>query len=226
MRDLELVGIDLRAPQAAGQHGLDGDLLAERAPQQVGHAGDQAADIDRLRIERLAAREGEQPLGERRPPAARRASRCRPSAPAVAHRAPAPASARCRVSRLPMMTVSRLLKSCATPPVSWPMPSIFCACASCSCARCSAICASRRSVMSRVILAKPISSPVLVADAIDDDAGPEARAVLAHAPALGLELALAHGRLERARRHAGGAVFLGVEALEVLADDLRRADSP
>ena len=33
---------------------------------------------------------------------------------------------RCEVSRLPMMTVSRLLKSCATPPVSWPIASIFC----------------------------------------------------------------------------------------------------
>jgi hypothetical protein len=51
-----------------------------------------------------------------------------------------------------MMIVSRLLKSCATPPVNCPMPSIFCACR----VRSSA---ARRSVRSRVILANPRSSP-------------------------------------------------------------------
>jgi hypothetical protein len=61
------------------------------------------------------------------------------------------------------MIVSKLLKSCATPPVSWPMPSIFWACTSCSCAFCSAIWASRRSLTSRVTLAKPISRPSLSA---------------------------------------------------------------
>ena len=63
--DLELVGIGQHPPQPAGQHGLDGDLLAQSAAQQFGHAGDKAAGIDRLGVERLAAREGEQPLGER-----------------------------------------------------------------------------------------------------------------------------------------------------------------
>ena len=74
--------------------------------------------------------------------------------------------------------------------------------------------------MSRVILAKPISSPSIVADRVDDDAGPEARAVLAHAPAFGLEPSLARGGLERAARHARCPVLLGVEAREMLADDL------
>ena len=37
-------------------------------------------------------------------------------------------------SRLPITAISRLLKSCATPPVSWPMVSIFCAWRNCSCA--------------------------------------------------------------------------------------------
>ena len=45
-----------------------------------------------------------------------------------------------------------------------------------------------------------------IADRVDDDARPEGRAVLAHPPALGLELALAPCGLERARRHAGGPV--------------------
>ena len=44
-------------------------------------------------------------------------------------------------------------------------------------------------------LAKPSSSPDGLRIGIDDDMRPEARAVLAHAPALGLELAGARGRL-------------------------------
>ena len=32
-----------------------------------------------------------------------------------------------RISMVPVITVRMLLKSCATPPVSWPMASIFCA---------------------------------------------------------------------------------------------------
>ena len=54
-RDLQLVGIDMHAPQPARQHRLDRDLLAERAPQQVGHAGDQPVDVEDLGIERLLA---------------------------------------------------------------------------------------------------------------------------------------------------------------------------
>ena len=62
-------------------------------------------------------------------------------------------------SRLEMITVSRLLKSCATPPVSLPMASIFCDWKSASRACSSFLWASRRSVMSRVILAKPRTLP-------------------------------------------------------------------
>ena len=40
-----------------------------------------------------------------------------------------------RVSALPTTTVRRLLKSCASPPESWPTASIFWACASCSSVR-------------------------------------------------------------------------------------------
>ena len=56
-------------------------------------------------------------------------------------------------SRLPMIAESRLLKSCATPPVSWPIASIFCEWKKASCDRSSASCAARRSVRSRVTLA-------------------------------------------------------------------------
>ena len=38
-----------------------------------------------------------------------------------------PASSCDSISVMPMMTVRMLLKSCATPPVSWPTASIFCA---------------------------------------------------------------------------------------------------
>ena len=50
--------------------------------------------------------------------------------------------------------------------------------------------------------------------------GPEAAAVLAHAPALVLELALARGDSPVARRQPGLAVGFLVEAGEVLAHDL------
>ena len=56
-------------------------------------------------------------------------------------------------------TDNRLLKSCATPPVSWPMDSIFCAWNSAIFAFSSASSAFFFSVRSRVILAKPSSSP-------------------------------------------------------------------
>ncbi|MNC49543.1 hypothetical protein D3C75_987300 [compost metagenome] len=58
------------------------------------------------------------------------------------------------------MTVSRLLKSWAIPPLSWPMACIFCAWNSASRVCSSACCASVASVMSRVILANPSKVPV------------------------------------------------------------------
>ena len=60
----------------------------------------------------------------------------------------------------------------------------------------------------------------VVADGGDDDVGPEARAVLAQPPALQLVFADIGGLGEGACRNAGGAVGLGIEAREMLADDL------
>ena len=71
-----------------------------------------------------------------------------------------PASLRFKSSAWPITIIKRLLKSCATPPVSWPSASIFWAWARCAWASCRASWASRRSVMSRVILAKPTRRPV------------------------------------------------------------------
>ena len=62
-----------------------------------------------------------------------------------------------------------------------------------------------------------------VADGVQDDVGPEGRAVLAHAPALDLEAPLGGRRIQVALRHAAFDVASGIEAGEVLADDLFRA---
>ena len=72
MAILELIGIGERPPDAAAEHRFHRDLLAQGAPQQVGHAGDEAAEVERLRIERLLTRKGQQPLGQN---SARRAPR-------------------------------------------------------------------------------------------------------------------------------------------------------
>ena len=61
-----------------------------------------------------------------------------------------------------------------------------------------------------------------VADGAEHYAGPEARAVLAGAPALLLEMAGAGGDLQLASGLARGGLLRGIEAREVLPDDLLR----
>ena len=65
-----------------------------------------------------------------------------------------------------------------------------------------------------------------VADAVDDNAGPEPGAVLAHAPALGLVPAFARRGRQRAGRDLFGVIFRGVEFRKMPADDLVFAYSP
>ena len=65
-RVLKLRRIRLDLPQAGGQHGLDFDLLAKRAVEQLAHAGDQLVDDQGLGRKRLLARERQKPLRERR----------------------------------------------------------------------------------------------------------------------------------------------------------------
>ena len=120
---LELARIGEGPPQAAGQHGLDRDRFAERAPQQVGHAGDDAVGVDDLRRQRLLAREGEQPGGE--VGGARRAASVAASTNLSMSVSPRDSLRWIRFMAL-MMIASMLLKSCAMPPVSWPTASIFC----------------------------------------------------------------------------------------------------
>jgi hypothetical protein len=61
---------------------------------------------------------------------------------------------------------------------------------------------------------------VLAVDAVDDYARPEARAVLADAPAFAFELAFRARGFEHLFRKPGGAVLLGIEFGEMLTDDL------
>ncbi len=61
----ELVGIGLDPPQAGRGNDLHPDRLAQRAAEQVRHAEHQFVDVERLGFERLAAREGQQPLSQR-----------------------------------------------------------------------------------------------------------------------------------------------------------------
>ncbi len=142
---------------------------------------------------------GRVPAGARRRAAGwseRRRAR-RPAGPcsrARAMRAAAaspPSSGRCRpiVSRPPRMTVSRLLKSCATPPVSWPTASIFCDWRSRSSAlRRASCCASSSRVRSLHGLLKGLGE------------GPELR-----------RLPLAPGDIDADAEHAHGAAGVVVE---------------
>ena len=119
------------------------DRLAERAAQQVGHAGDQPVERRRSSASALPPREGEQLLVSSRARAAALPS-CRPTRSGCGL-VSSEAMRRSMVRRLPRITVSRLLKSCAMPPVSWPIASIFCAWRSASsvCCRCFTSSATR-----------------------------------------------------------------------------------
>ncbi len=64
--ELVLVGFD--GPQAWGQDALQFDLLAQGPVQQFRHVPDQAVDVQRLGLQRLPAREGEEPAREVRGP--------------------------------------------------------------------------------------------------------------------------------------------------------------
>ena len=63
----------------------------------------------------------------------------------------------------------------------------------------------------------------LVADRLDHGARPEQALVTPHAPALDGAFAFVGGEVERPRRLAALLLLLGVEAAEVLSDDLRRS---
>jgi hypothetical protein len=57
-RVLELGRIDPGCPKPAGANHLELDIRADRPPNQVLHAGDEAVHIKGFRVQRLPAREG------------------------------------------------------------------------------------------------------------------------------------------------------------------------
>ena len=89
---------------------------------------DQRVDVDRARLAAAG-------VARRRAAAAsarRRASRPRRSSGRSRRAAAGRRTPSARISIVPVMTVRMLLKSCATPPVSWPTASIFCDWRSCA----------------------------------------------------------------------------------------------
>ncbi len=71
-RVLELARVHQRRPQVAGlDQQLHGDLRPDGAPDQLLHAVDEAVHVGGLGIERLPAREGQQPVRQRRRPLGR-----------------------------------------------------------------------------------------------------------------------------------------------------------
>src|SRR3569832_160506 len=110
----------------------------------------------------------------------------------------------------PLASTARiLLKSCATPPVSCPIASIFCDWKSAAFAFSNASAAMRFSVISRVTLAKPINSPFSL------------RIASSTTIAQNLEPSLrTRRRGQRSGRQALGLVFLRVKPGEMRADDL------
>ena len=118
------------------------------------------------------------------------------------------------------MTVIRLLKSWATPPVSSPSACSFCDWNRAARASSSSSLALRRSVMSRVILAKPSSGPssswIGSMTTLAQKWVPSLRQRHASFSYLPSASAVASARCGSPRR----PVLLGVEAREMLADDL------
>ena len=102
----------------------------------------------------------------------------------------------------PLTTIRRLLKSWATPPVSCPSASIFCAWARCCCA--SLKLDLRVTTLGDVAcdLGETDQRAVLVSYGIDHDVGPEHRAVLADAPSLRFNSPFLCRSIQRMRRQS------------------------
>ena len=102
---------------------VDLDQAAERVGQQIRDRFAQRGDLDRLRLELLPPGEGEQAAHQL---AALLGGALGHGEDLAAGRPPASARFSSRPSP-PITAASRLLKSCAMPPVSLPIASIFCA---------------------------------------------------------------------------------------------------
>ena len=65
-RAFQLAAVGGDRPETTGKHRLDLDRFIECPPQQLGHAGDQAIEVQSLWRQGLAAGKGEKLLGQRR----------------------------------------------------------------------------------------------------------------------------------------------------------------
>jgi hypothetical protein len=63
-RELELGRVGHRGPEIAREAGLDANAAAHRALQQLVHAGDRLVEVERARLEPLAARERQHLVGQ------------------------------------------------------------------------------------------------------------------------------------------------------------------
>ena len=129
-RVLELVGVDQRRPEARRAATTSTRRRADGAADQLLHAARRARlSVGRPGLERLAPREGEEPVGER----GRAPGRALRGGDVAVDLGGRPWAIRVAISsRLPEMPARRLLKSWASPPVSWPTASIFWLWRSCS----------------------------------------------------------------------------------------------
>ncbi len=136
----ELAGVDFDPAEVGGGKRDQLDIFADQPAQQPVHLEDQVVEHQDAGFDDLPAGEGQQLAGQ----AAGAASGLDQFVHIGAYGMLVWAGTSCAISAWPIMIVSRLLKSCATPSASRPMLSIFCAWSSCA-SRCL------RSVTSRVL---------------------------------------------------------------------------
>ena len=114
--------IDVAQPQLLVGPQLDLASASDRLANKPLEFGNQLVCLDQFWVQSLPPRKGEK----------LRRQCCSPISGTASGRGelpdPAMSAASSMSSRFPETTVSRLLKSCATPPVSWPTDSIFWLC--------------------------------------------------------------------------------------------------
>ena len=219
-RILKLVRIAQRRPQTDGEHGLD--VVAGPTVRRTISSmdADQLVGIDRFRIERLAARKGQQPVRERR------GARCRAlRARNVAFEIIEPPLRQPRLHQLkaagdPRQHIVEIVRDAAG-----ELSDGF------HLLRLHQLFARLLQLQLRLApfgkiagyLGKTDEPAVVIANRIDHRIGPELRAVLAAAPSFQFVATLAGCALKRLRRHSRRAIFGRVEHREMPPDHLRFA---
>jgi hypothetical protein len=171
----------------------DVDRRSKGSLEKIEHAVHERLDVHRDGLRVLPSRECEHPL--RQGSSSHRGLHC--VLQQLDGLGIAPARLRTS-SRLLTMTISRLLKSCATPPVSWPMASSFWDWNSVSPRALECLLGFAALADVARDLGEPDQLAGAVADRIDDDIGPEMAAILADPPAFALVASVAQRGLQGA----------------------------